>query len=83
MRYYGLEALYNIAKNSRDTYLRFFSDTFDALFRLCADSATRVQNASMILDNQIKVWLQARAAHLCARSSTRLTLTTCTCANGA
>jgi vacuole morphology and inheritance protein 14 len=42
-RYYGLEALYNIAKVSRQSFLRYFSDTFDSLFRLCADSETRVQ----------------------------------------
>eukprot|EP00892_Ulva_mutabilis_P010669 jgi/Ulvmu1/7975/UM004_0208.1 len=54
VRYYGLEALYNIAKVSRESFLRYFSDTFDSLFRLCADSENRVQNAAMILDNMIK-----------------------------
>lgn len=43
VRYYGLEALYNIAKVSRESFLRYFSDTFDSLFRLCADTETRVQ----------------------------------------
>lgn len=43
VRYYGLEALYNIAKVSRESFLRYFSDTFDSLFRLCADSENRVQ----------------------------------------
>lgn len=43
VRYYGLEALYNIAKVSRESFLRYFSDTFDSLFRLCADAETRVQ----------------------------------------
>jgi vacuole morphology and inheritance protein 14 len=43
VRYYGLEALYNIAKVSRESFLRYFSDTFDSLFRLCADSEHRVQ----------------------------------------
>lgn len=43
VRYYGLEALYNVAKVSRESFLRYFSDTFDSLFRLCADAETRVQ----------------------------------------
>lgn len=54
VRYYGLEALYNIAKVSRESFMQFFSDTFDSLFRLCADAESRVQNAAMILDNMIK-----------------------------
>lgn len=43
VRYYGLESLYNIAKVSRGAFNRFFAETFDSLFRLCADSERDVQ----------------------------------------
>jgi vacuole morphology and inheritance protein 14 len=33
----------------------FFSEVFDAMFRLCADSETNVQNAVQFLDNLVKV----------------------------
>ena len=32
-RYYACEALYNIAKVARETFLFFFNDAFDAMFR--------------------------------------------------
>lgn len=33
----------------------FFSEVFDAMFRLCADSEINVQNAVQFLDNLVKV----------------------------
>lgn len=38
----------------------FFSEVFDAMFRLCADSETNVQNAVQFLDNLVKVGGSAR-----------------------
>lgn len=54
MRYYALEALYNIAKVTREDFMPFFADTFDALFRLCADMDTAVHQATTFLDNLMK-----------------------------
>lgn len=33
VRYYACEALYNIAKVARDSFIVFFSEVFDAMFR--------------------------------------------------
>lgn len=54
VRYYACEALYNIAKNARESFIIFFNEVFDAMFRLCADSETNVQNAVQFLDNLVK-----------------------------
>lgn len=54
MRYYALEALYNIAKVTREDFMPFFRDTFDALFRLCADMDSAVHQATTFLDNLMK-----------------------------
>lgn len=55
VRYYACEALYNIAKVSRDDFMPFFPQTFDALFRLCADPDAAVSQAHVFLDNITKV----------------------------
>lgn len=55
MRYYALEALYNIAKVTREDFMPFFTDTFDALFRLCGDMDSAVHQATTFLDNLMKV----------------------------
>ncbi len=57
VRYYACESLYNIAKVSREGFVTFFSEAFDAMFRLCADSEANVQNAVSFLDNLVKVGL--------------------------
>lgn len=49
------QALYNIAKVSREAFLAFFPEVFDALFRLCADSEPNIMNAAAFLDNLVKV----------------------------
>ncbi|KAG2488883.1 hypothetical protein HYH03_012677 [Edaphochlamys debaryana] len=54
VRYYACEALYNIAKVARGTFILFFNEVFDAMFRLCADSEPNVQNAVQFLDALIK-----------------------------
>ena len=54
VRYYACEALYNIAKVARDDFMPHFPDTFDALFRLCADIDSAVHQATTFLDNLMK-----------------------------
>lgn len=56
VRYYACEALYNIAKVSRDDFLEpHFNCTFDALFRLVADPDPAVNQATTFLDALMKV----------------------------
>lgn len=58
VRYYACEALYNIAKVSRDDFLEpHFNCTFDALFRLVADPDPAVNQATTFLDALMKVHL--------------------------
>ena len=54
VRYYACESLYNIAKASRQSFVRFFRDVFDALCRLSADPDSNVQNAGHLLDQLVK-----------------------------
>lgn len=54
VRYYALEALYNVAKSTRPAILVVFPEIFDVLFRLCSDPDRSVQNASSILDELMK-----------------------------
>ena len=51
----AVQALYNIAKTSREAFLTFFPEVFDALFRLCADAEPNVKNAASFLDSFVKV----------------------------
>jgi len=53
------QALYNIAKTSREAFLAFFPEVFDALFRLCADAEPNVKNAASFLDSFVKVSARA------------------------
>jgi hypothetical protein len=53
VRYYACESLYNIAKVSREGFVVFFSEAFDAMFRLCADRCVRKWG-------RVCVWLQGR-----------------------
>jgi hypothetical protein len=39
---------------AREEFVIFFSEVFDAMFRLCADSEQNVQNAVQFLDNLVK-----------------------------
>jgi hypothetical protein len=39
---------------AREGFVVFFSEAFDAMFRLCADSEANVQNAVTFLDNLVK-----------------------------
>ncbi|CAL5227221.1 g10142 [Coccomyxa viridis] len=55
VRYYACEALYNIAKMSREDFLEpHFNSTFDALFRLVADPDAAVNQACTFLDSLMK-----------------------------
>ena len=55
VRYYALEALFNIAKVTREGFMPFFAETFEVLFRLSADMDTAVHQATTYLDNLLKV----------------------------
>lgn len=57
VRYYSLEALYNLAKSARTAILDLFGDIFDVLFKLCDDSDHAVQNASAFLDDLMKTYV--------------------------
>ena len=54
VRYYGCEALYNIAKVARAACVRHFNEIFDGLFKLSADTDTQVQSGMQLLDRLIK-----------------------------
>ena len=54
VRYYGCEALYNIAKVARGSILPFFNEIFDGLSKLAADSDPNVKNGAELLDRLIK-----------------------------
>jgi len=54
IRYYALEALYNISKSTRPAILACSEKIFDVLFRLCSDPDLSVQNAASILDELMK-----------------------------
>jgi vacuole morphology and inheritance protein 14 len=55
VRYYAVEALYNISKSTRPAILAVFPEKiFDVLFRLCSDPDRNVQNAASILDELFK-----------------------------
>lgn len=47
---------------AREGFVIFFSEVFDAMFRLCADSEANVQNAVQFLDNLVKVRVAAWSA---------------------
>ena len=54
VRYYGCEALYNIAKVARAACVKHFNDIFDGLFKLSADTDTQVQSGMQLLDRLMK-----------------------------
>ena len=54
VRWAACEALYNIAKVLRDKVLVFFSEIFDALCKLTADTDTDTREASHVLDRLLK-----------------------------
>ncbi|XP_065676079.1 protein VAC14 homolog isoform X2 [Hydra vulgaris] len=54
VRYYGCEALYNIAKVARGSILPFFNEIFDGLSKLAADPDPNVKNGAELLDRLIK-----------------------------
>ena len=54
VRYYGCEALYNIAKVARSSCVLHFNDVFDGLFKLSADTDTQVQSGFQLLDRLMK-----------------------------
>lgn len=54
VRYYGCEALYNIAKVARASCVSHFNNVFDGLFKLSADTDTQVQSGMQLLDRLMK-----------------------------
>lgn len=50
-----LSACPSLPQVAREGFVVFFSEVFDAMFRLCADSEANVQNAVQFLDNLVKV----------------------------
>lgn len=54
VRYYACESLYNIAKVSRNSILRYFKEIFDGLSKLFADVDVDVKNGANLLDRLIK-----------------------------
>ena len=54
VRYYGCEALYNIAKVARAGCVKHFNPVFDGLFKLSADTDISVQNGMQLLDRLMK-----------------------------
>ena len=54
VRYYGCEALYNIAKVARAACVMHFNAIFDGLFKLSADTDQQVQNGMQLLDRLMK-----------------------------
>lgn len=52
--YYACEALYNIAKVSRNSILRYFNQIFDGLCKLFAHVDVDVKNGANLLDRLIK-----------------------------
>ena len=54
VRYYGCEALYNIAKVARAGCVKHFNPIFDGLFKLSADTDISVQNGMQLLDRLMK-----------------------------
>jgi len=54
VRYYGCEALYNIAKVARASCVAHFNPIFDGLFKLSADTDLQVQNGMQLLDRLLK-----------------------------
>jgi vacuole morphology and inheritance protein 14 len=54
VRYYACEALYNIAKVSRQSILSYFNQIFEGLTKLFADVDADVKNGANLLDRLIK-----------------------------
>ena len=54
VRYYACEALYNIAKVSRQSILAYFNQIFEGLTKLFADVDADVKNGANLLDRLIK-----------------------------
>ena len=54
VRYYGCEALYNIAKVARGDSVAHFNAIFDGLFKLSADTDISVQNGMQLVDRLMK-----------------------------
>eukprot|EP01105_Mastigella_eilhardi_P005786 TRINITY_DN174_c0_g1_i1.p1 TRINITY_DN174_c0_g1~~TRINITY_DN174_c0_g1_i1.p1 ORF type:complete len:688 (-),score=195.92 TRINITY_DN174_c0_g1_i1:1365-3407(-) len=54
VRYYAVEAVFNIAKVAVENVLIYFNELFDGCCKLVADNDTSVQKAAVLLDRQLK-----------------------------
>lgn len=54
VRYYACEALYNVAKVTRNNILDNFNEIFEGLCRLCSDTDQGVKNGAQLLDRLMK-----------------------------
>jgi vacuole morphology and inheritance protein 14 len=54
VRYYACESLYNIAKVSRNSILKYFNQIFEGLAKLFADVDVDVKNGANLLDRLMK-----------------------------
>ena len=61
VRYYALEALYNVVKSTRPRILDYLPKIFDTLFRLCDDPDTSMQNATVFVSDLLKDSISAAA----------------------
>ncbi|KAJ2302085.1 hypothetical protein IWW54_006145, partial [Coemansia sp. RSA 2705] len=62
VRYFACESLYNVAKVSRGSILRWFNDIFDGLARVTADSVKTVKDGADYLDRLVKDIVAEQAA---------------------
>ncbi|KAJ2698736.1 hypothetical protein FB645_005548 [Coemansia sp. IMI 203386] len=62
VRYFACESLYNVAKVSRGSILRWFNDVFDGLARVTADSVKTVKDGADYLDRLFKDIVAEQAA---------------------
>eukprot|EP01139_Manchomonas_bermudensis_P010442 Amastigsp_a340473_24.p1 type:complete len:705 gc:universal Amastigsp_a340473_24:27-2141(+) len=54
VRYYALEAVYNVSKVARGGVLPLFNELFDGMCRLCADLEPAVKSGVLLLDRLVK-----------------------------
>jgi len=54
VRYYALEAVYNVVKSTRPAILAKVPSLFEVLFKLCDDTDTCVQNATIFVSDLLK-----------------------------
>jgi len=54
VRYYGLEAMYNVIKSTKPAVLRHCVEILETLFKVCDDSDPKNQNAAIFVSDLLK-----------------------------